>query len=155
MTQEIKHKILPCIQRKPLVIVMRELYNCTIEAVDRSKIESDAKDMIFNNLSENIVLDLDGSVAERFSLPYRPGLWVFQHGNISDLDFMINRKNETASFEKDQNTNYRVLSDDPNLPKGFVHLFEEEKMLSAKEMRNNIENTVLDLPFMNFDNNLW
>eukprot|EP00111_Clytia_hemisphaerica_P023661 TCONS_00069740-protein len=161
VSQETKQMILPCIQRKPLVSVMKELYHCIVESVDRLVIENDTIDLLRKcldldaNFSDSIAMFTVGSGAEQFSLPYYPGLGIFQHGNISDFDLMMSPKEESAAFESDQGTKYRVVSFAANLPKGFIHLYEGNEILSAKSKRENLEGIVLNIPSINFNKIYW
>ena len=155
ISQETKHKRFSCIDRKPLAYVMNELYRCIMETVDHFITEGDAVSLLYEPLkiactssdfSDNITLESVGSVAEKFSLPYHPGFFQFVHGNISDFDFMMSPTDQLASFGDSQNTTYRIESENSKLSKGFVYLYEGDNKLSAKDMRDNIENIILEIP---------
>ncbi|XP_066926246.1 uncharacterized protein [Clytia hemisphaerica] len=157
--QDVTRNITPCIRRKTLPDIINQLYSCVVDTVDRQKVEQHAKTQLYEPLEkacnlvflDNIELVLAGSVAEKFSLPYYPGYRGFRHGNISDFDFMLSPKNKSASFEQKTGVNYQVISDDPSLCQGFVYLFENDEKLSAIEIKNNIENIVLDIPDDTFE----
>ena len=125
LSHKTKLKLLDFLRREPLPNAMNNLYQCIVEKVDRLSIEKNARDHLQEplnraftraGLSDAVECMLVGSVAEKFSLPYHPGFSEFRHGNISDYDFMMSLRMESASFNTINNEcQYRVVSNDPEL----------------------------------------
>ena len=153
LSQKTKFRLLRSIRRKPLPIAMNDLYKCIVEEVDQPLVERNAKERLQKHFDyaftgagfvDGVELVLVGSVAEKFSLPYHPGFLEFRHGIISDYDFMMSGRMESASFNSSEDVKYRVVSDDPNLCKSFVYIFANGDKLSSKSVRTNIQNIVLN-----------
>ena len=121
---------------KPLGTLLNELHISIAETMDRECVEIHAKqylDKLFealnqhNNFDDGMDILLAGSVAECFSLPFYPGnVWDYKHANISDFDFMISSKTESASFEENTDVKYKVVYGEEFLDTGFVYLFDNE-----------------------------
>ena len=104
---------------KPLGKLLNELHISIVETVNHKSVEKYAKqylDKFFEELSQHtnfcngMDLMLSGSVAESFSLPFYPGYVLdYTHANISDFDFMLSSKTESASFEENNNVKYKVV----------------------------------------------
>ena len=148
---------------KPLGKLLKEFHISVVETVDHETVETHAKqylDKFFEELSQHtnfchgMDLMLAGSVAESFSLPFYPGnVLDYRHAIISDFDFMMSSKIESASFEENANVKYKVLCNEQFLDRGFVYLLDNEtnERVSANLLKIDFKETALKMKPSDFE----